>query len=137
VLDIPSHTYQATFEPNLEWSHFYASAKEIHQYWKKVAQKYGAMKYIYVKHKVLAAHWNDALARWDMKVQVSDGSVWDDWCDVFISSAGSLNNWKWPTIPGLHDFKGKLLHTASWDEGYDYTVGSHPGILDTIVSNKP
>ncbi|KAF3402375.1 putative sterigmatocystin biosynthesis monooxygenase stcW [Talaromyces pinophilus] len=118
--DIPSHTYQATFEPNLEWSHFYASAKEIHQYWKGVARKYGAMKYIYVKHKVLAAHWNDELARWDIKVQVSDGSVLDDWCDVFISSAGSLNNWRWPSIPGLHDFKGKILHTAAWDEEYDY-----------------
>ncbi|EEA22676.1 hypothetical protein TMatcc_001518 [Talaromyces marneffei ATCC 18224] len=118
--DIPSHTYQATFEPNLEWSQFYASAKEIHQYWKKVAKKYGAMEKIYLKHKVLAAHWNDELARWDIKVQVSDGSVWDDWCDVFISCAGSLNNWKWPAIPGLHDFKGKLLHTAAWDEEYDY-----------------
>lgn len=124
-IDIPSHTYQATFEPNLEWSHFYAGAKEIHKYWKGVAQKYGAMEKIHVKHKVLAAHWNDELGRWDIKVEASDGSVWDDWCDVFISCAGSLNNWKWPSIPGLHDFKGKLLHTAAWDEEYDYKVGKH------------
>lgn len=26
------------------------------------------------------------------------------------------SNWKWPDIPGLHDFKGDLLHTASWDK---------------------
>ncbi|EED15420.1 flavin-binding monooxygenase, putative [Talaromyces stipitatus ATCC 10500] len=118
--DIPSHTYQATFEPNLEWSHFYATSKEIHQYWKKVAQKYGAMKHIHVNHKVLAAHWNDKAAKWDLKVQVADGSVQEESCDVFISCAGSLNNWKWPAIPGLHDFEGKLLHTAAWDESYDY-----------------
>lgn len=45
-----------------------------------------------------------------------------DECDILISGTGSLNNWKWPSIPGLHDFKGKLMHSASWDESYDYTV---------------
>jgi cation diffusion facilitator CzcD-associated flavoprotein CzcO len=27
-----------------------------------------------------------------------------------------LNNWKWPSIPGLFEYKGTLLHTANWDE---------------------
>lgn len=26
----------------------------------------------------------------------------------------SLSKWKWPEIPGLFDFKGKLLHSAKW-----------------------
>lgn len=29
------------------------------------------------------------------------------------------SNWKWPDVEGLHDFKGDLIHTASWPEGYD------------------
>lgn len=33
-----------------------------------------------------------------------------------------MNNWKWPAVPGLHTFKGKLLHSANWDETYDYKV---------------
>jgi cation diffusion facilitator CzcD-associated flavoprotein CzcO len=24
------------------------------------------------------------------------------------------SKWKWPAIPGLHDFKGKLVHSANW-----------------------
>ena len=28
--------------------------------------------------------------------------------------------WKWPDIPGLDSFKGKLLHSARWDNSYDY-----------------
>src|SRR5271170_2568294 len=36
-------------------------------------------------------------------------------CDVVFSASGVLNNWKWPDIPGLQDFKGKLLHSAQWD----------------------
>lgn len=31
------------------------------------------------------------------------------------------SNWQWPKIPGLHDFKGHLVHTAKWDTEYDYT----------------
>ncbi|KAJ3949097.1 uncharacterized protein N0V96_000209 [Colletotrichum fioriniae] len=29
-------------------------------------------------------------------------------------------NWKWPDIPGLHDFSGSLLHSADWDENFDW-----------------
>lgn len=59
------------------------------------------------------------------KVQDLDsGSVYSDQADILISATGALNNWKWPDIPGLHDFKGKLMHSARWDEDYDYSVGS-------------
>lgn len=68
--DIPAHTYQATFEPNKEWSQFYASAKEILQYWKRVARKYGAMKYIKLKRKVVEARWDEENAKWLIKVRI-------------------------------------------------------------------
>lgn len=51
-----------------------------------------------------------------------------DQADVVIQATGALNNWRWPNIPGLHDFGGKLLHSASWDESYDYSVGLGPPI---------
>ena len=72
------------------------------------------------------------------EVQVDvNGTVIDDWCHVLVNGTGFLNSWKckqtkdlpikpseqWrclqgftgPTIPGLHSFGGKLLHSASWD----------------------
>lgn len=55
---------------------------------------------------------------------MDSGSVQSDQCDILIQATGALNNWKWPSIPGLHDFKGKLLHSAIWDEEYDYAVRS-------------
>lgn len=67
--DIPAHTYQASFEPNKEWSQFYASAKEIHRYWKHVAAKYGCMKYIKLSHQVLSASWDDATSQWALQVR--------------------------------------------------------------------
>lgn len=81
------------------------------------------MKHIQLKHKVLEAHWDDKVAKWNLKVEnLETDSVLSDSCDVLISATGGLNNWKWPDIPGLHDFKGKLLHTANFDESYDYKV---------------
>lgn len=31
----------------------------------------------------------------------------------------TISNWKWPNIPGLHSFKGELIHSAAWKEDYD------------------
>lgn len=104
--------------------------------------KYGCMKYIRLKQQVSEAAWDEQDSKWRLQVsttneryldnsdfgcsQVRDidsGAVYKDDCDILIQATGALNNWKWPNIPGLHDFKGKLLHSATWDEEYDYTVG--------------
>ncbi|KAL4772701.1 hypothetical protein BDW60DRAFT_216331 [Aspergillus nidulans var. acristatus] len=120
--DIPAHTYQATFEPNKEWSTFYAAAPEIHKYWKHVSAKYGCEKYIKFKHRVVSATWENDRSKWTLQVKNLDsGEVIEDQCDVVVSASGALNEWKWPSIPGLHDFKGKLMHSANWDESYDYS----------------
>ncbi|RAQ54033.1 flavin-binding monooxygenase [Aspergillus flavus] len=120
--DIPAHTYQATFEPNKEWSAFYASSPEIHRYWKRVAHKYDCMKYVKPQHEVRGAVWDEQKSKWQLQIKdLNGGSTFSDQCDVLISATGALNNWKWPNIPGLHDFKGKLLHSAAWDESYDYS----------------
>ncbi|KAL4758631.1 flavin-containing monooxygenase [Aspergillus foveolatus] len=125
--DIPAHTYQATFEPNKEWSTFYAAAPEIHKYWKHVSAKYGCEKYIKFKHRVVSATWDNDRSKWTLQVRnvsvknLDSGEVTEDQCDVVVSASGALNEWKWPSIPGLHDFKGKLMHSANWDESYDYS----------------
>jgi len=31
------------------------------------------------------------------------------------------SNWKWPSIPGLHDFKGQITHSAYWTHTHDYS----------------
>ncbi|PYI21677.1 putative flavin-binding monooxygenase [Aspergillus violaceofuscus CBS 115571] len=120
--DVPAHTYQATFEPNKEWSAFYAAAPEIHKYWTRVAEKYGCMEHIKFEQQVIEASWDDATSKWNLLVKdLASGSTYQDRCDVLISATGALNDWKWPSIPGLHDFKGRLMHSADWDESYDYS----------------
>lgn len=75
LLDIPAHTYQATFEPNKAWSQFYASAKEIHQYWKGVVQKYGCMRYIKLKQRTVEAVWDEDNSKWNLKVSTLERPI--------------------------------------------------------------
>jgi cation diffusion facilitator CzcD-associated flavoprotein CzcO len=56
------------------------------------------------------------------------------------------SSWKYPEIPGIKDFKGKLMHSATWDSSYDLsgkTVAILGGgssavqILPQIQPSKP
>ena len=95
------------------------------------------MKYIKLSHSVLEAAWNVQTNKWMIKIQAADGQDFVDHADVLINGSGILksvtllsqyikltlyarSNWKWPTITGLHDFHGKLMHSADWDESYDF-----------------
>jgi hypothetical protein len=72
-----------------------------------------------------------------LRLQVEDldeGSTFTDRCDVLIQATGALNTWKWPTIPGLHDFKGKLMHSASWDESYHHKVCQLIALLCGLIN---
>ncbi|KAL4886057.1 putative flavin-binding monooxygenase [Aspergillus karnatakaensis] len=121
--DIPAHVYQATFAPNYEWSGFYASAQEIHAYWARVAERYGCRKCIRLRTEVVEARWEGGkeTGRWVILVRyLQTGEVVVDEGDILLSCTGPLNAWQWPSIPGLHGFEGKLLHSASWDEGFSW-----------------
>ena len=54
-------------------------------------------------------------------INLNEFKVFTDSGNVLIAASGILNWWKWPDIPGLHDFKGHLAHSAEWDHSYDVT----------------
>ena len=75
-------------------------------------------------YKALEARWDESAVKWRVRLQhMKAGEVIEDSADALISAIGALNEWRWPSIEGLHDFKGKLLHSAAWDQGFDYKVG--------------
>lgn len=123
AIDIPAHSYQLSFESSLAWSQFYAGAPEILKYWQRVADKYGIRKYMKFGHKCVEARWDEPTSKWHVTVQQLDtGKIIEDTADVLMTGIGALNEWKWPDIKGLNDFKGPLLHSANWDENFDATV---------------
>jgi cation diffusion facilitator CzcD-associated flavoprotein CzcO len=72
-----------------------------------------------LKHKIEHAQWDPTKAVWKLKVRdLTTDNVIDDEAEFFINAGGVLNNFKWPDIPGIKDYKGKLMHSAAYEEGY-------------------
>ncbi|KAF2430784.1 FAD/NAD(P)-binding domain-containing protein [Tothia fuscella] len=117
--DIPSVNYQFTWKIKL-WSHYYSFSKEIWQYLKEIEQENDFInKYIKVQHRIDRAEWDKKAGVWRFKItNLLTSETIEDQAEFFINAGGVLNNWKWPDIPGLQDFKGKLMHSANYEEGY-------------------
>jgi cation diffusion facilitator CzcD-associated flavoprotein CzcO len=118
--DIPSVNYQFSWKIKL-WSHYYSYAPEIWEYLKSIERDHDFVnKYVKLRHRIEHVEWDDAAGLWRCKVRdLETDEVTEDSAEFFINAGGVLNNWKWPEIPGLHDFKGKLMHSAHYEEGYD------------------
>ena len=116
--DVPAHIYTFPFEPNPDWSAYYASGGEILDYFKRTVEKYSLARDVKCGHRVSHAEWDEAKGKWFLQLDSDAGKV-DDQCDVLVSATGFLSKWRWPSIPGLDSFKGHLSHSASWDKSFD------------------
>ncbi|KIW95808.1 uncharacterized protein Z519_02872 [Cladophialophora bantiana CBS 173.52] len=141
--DIPSHTYQFSWNRNPNWSSFYSPAAEILKYLQDTADKFDLHRFVKLKHRVCQANWNDDSGKWVFKVQRPDGSTFTDEADIFLNTSGALNVWKYPNIPGLQTFKGNLMHTASWDTTVDLrdkvvaVIGSGSSAIQVVPGVAP
>ena len=120
--DIPSHVYQYSFEPNTQWTKLFAPGAEILDYIQGVARKFGVDRKIKFNTKVTKADWNETSSTWKIEAEEAGPSGTLEAklivSEVVISAVGILNNWKWPNIDGLHDFRGKIIHSANWDPSW-------------------
>ncbi|KAF4604670.1 hypothetical protein EYR40_003448 [Pleurotus pulmonarius] len=153
--DLPSHCYQLSFENNTNWSSFYSPGPEILAYLQGVVDKYKLMKYMKLQHRLVEAKWDDDAGKWRLRMrrpvlsavgeaafrqpppnEAGTSSVpkvefeeFEDSADVLFTGIGNLNRWYWPDIPGLEDFKGKIMHSAQWDTG-DSSSGWEESVKD-------
>jgi cation diffusion facilitator CzcD-associated flavoprotein CzcO len=120
--DVPAHIYAFPFDPNPNWSRFYASGAEILAYIKATVKKWNLDRDIQLNTRVVGAEWNEETGQWRVTVE-HQGQRRDEYCHILISSQGVLVHENWPTIPGLRDgtFKGHITHSARWDHSYDYS----------------
>ncbi|EIN14235.1 FAD/NAD(P)-binding domain-containing protein [Punctularia strigosozonata HHB-11173 SS5] len=140
--DIPSHCYQLTFEAKTDWSAVYAPGPEIREYIEGVVEKWKLQPLIHLSHELVGARWEEAAGKWHLTIrhpksddaEAADGETtfeeFEDVVDVLFTGVGSLSRWSWPDIPGLQDFKGRLLHSANWDLTPDPRGRWEEGIKD-------
>lgn len=132
--DIPAHTYTFPFDPNPEWSGYYAYADEIQAYFLRFYEKHDLAPFCVFNTTVMSAEWRDLEGKWHVQLQRADGTEFEDICDVLINGAGVLSKWKWPAIEGLHDFRGTLAHSAAWPDGIEW-AGKRVAVIGTGSSS--
>lgn len=109
---------------------------------KDTATKFNLEKYVKLNTRVESATWDEEAGKWRLQIVGPDGPF-EDSCDVLFNGSGNLNSWKWPSIEGLHSFKGKLMHSAAWDGDYDLTdkrvaiIGGGSSAVQIIPAIQP
>lgn len=74
-VDTPSHFYSYSFELNPEWSHYHPKGQEIQNYLVGVAEKHGVRSNVLFKTRVTGAVWDEASAKWHVKLLHDDGTT--------------------------------------------------------------
>lgn len=122
--------------PLLEEMGFMPSKKftdgwEICEYAQSIARKFSLYDNALFHTMVNSLKWDEESKRWHLLTKQGD----DIRARYVIMANGLLNIPKLPGIPGIHEYKGHMFHTARWD--YDYTGGSWKNqVLDKLGDKK-
>ncbi|KAG7292499.1 hypothetical protein NEMBOFW57_002534 [Staphylotrichum longicolle] len=120
--DVPSHSYQFSWRQKKDWTNFFSGAEEIGGYLSEVCDAEGMRDSIKTSHQLVSAQWNEKDGQWELVVRnLETGEDFADYATFLVDGTGILNNWKWPDVQGLDDFRGSLIHTANWPKDFDHT----------------
>ena len=90
---IPVLTYLTVqafpFNPNPEWSAFYSTGPEIHEYMRKMVEKWNLDRDVQLNTRVVGAYWQEVLGQWKLVVQ-QEGIEREEYADILISGQGFL-----------------------------------------------
>ena len=117
--DSDMHTLGFSFKPwNAEKS--IADGPSIMQYLNETVEEYGLEEKIRFSHRVVAANWSSADARWLLTVDVN-GFQKQMSCNFLFMCSGyySYDEPHDAQIPGIESFKGDVVHPQFWPDNLD------------------
>ncbi|KKW66313.1 NAD(P)/FAD-dependent oxidoreductase [Mycolicibacterium elephantis] len=129
AVDIPSFSYQFSFEKSPDWTRSYAPGHELKAYAEHCVDKYGLRYKIRFNTKVLAADFDDDANLWH--IRTDPGGVIT--ARFLINACGVLITPNFPDIDGVDSFSGVTMHTARWDHTQDLT-GKRVAVIGTGAS---
>ncbi len=132
-VDIANHFYCYSFEPNSNWSEFFARRDELRDYFEHCAQKYGVLDNICFETEVLSARWEESNSQWSVQLRDSQGLEINKKFNAIVSAVGQLNRPKIPSIEGMELFQGPVFHSARWDHDVDLN-GKRVAVIGTGAS---
>jgi cation diffusion facilitator CzcD-associated flavoprotein CzcO len=129
AVDIPSFSYQFSFEQRPDWSRTYAPGHELRRYAEFCADKYGVRSRIRFNTKLVEAAYDEENDLW--RLQLGSGEQLT--ARFLVNASGVLTTPKLPDIAGVDSFDGITMHTARWDHSQDLT-GKRVAIIGTGAS---
>ena len=129
AVDVPSFTYSYAFEPNPRWSRTFAPGNELLDYARHCADKYDLRRHLRLNTEVRSTRFDEIDHTWTLDV-ASGPAVTGRY---LISAHGPLVTPQKPSIPGLEDFRGKVIYTMDWD--HDHSLeGQRVAVIGTGAS---
>lgn len=120
-VDVANHFYCYSFEPNNDWTHFFAEQYELQDYFTRVMNKHELGEHIQWSTEVVAADWNDDDGVWSVSLRGADGQTRTVTARAVITAVGQLNRPHIPEFGGADTFEGPAFHSAAWDHSVDLT----------------
>ncbi|KAI1321238.1 FAD/NAD(P)-binding domain-containing protein [Xylariaceae sp. FL0255] len=114
-------TYSFAFEP-WQYETPIAEGPLIKQYMKDCVAKYDLGRHIRFRHKVTNADWSSLTEQWTLTVE-HEGQTKYFKANWLILGTGYYD-YETPfkaAIPGIENFKGKVIHPQHWPEKYDHS----------------
>ncbi|MCX6200128.1 MAG: NAD(P)/FAD-dependent oxidoreductase [Bacteroidetes bacterium] len=127
--DVESHLYSFSFEPNPNWSREFSPQQEILNYMEHCAAKYELQNHFRFGVNITNAIFDEANGIWN--VETENGEKYS--AKVIVSCSGGLSQPSFPDIKGLETFKGKMFHSAIWENDFDLT-GKTVAVVGTGAS---
>jgi len=116
--DVPSVLYSFSFAQNAAWSCMTPSQAEIKEYTLGVAREYGIPERTTLGAEVLGCEWVEGRGVWKVRVRRKE-EEWEHECRVLFSAVGGLVYPNVPKVDGMEGFKGRICHSAEWDQGIE------------------
>ncbi len=109
----------------------FSDGKEIYDYIQSIADKFDFRDKGIFHTLVTSIKWDESIKRWRITTNRDD----DIRAQFIIMAGGTLSTPKFPGVPGVHQFKGKMFHTSRWD--FEYTGGEwEKPVLDNLKDKR-
>ena len=137
--DIPSHVYSLSFEPNPNWSRRYASSDEIQDYLLGVVDKWQLRQKMKLNTEIVEARFDEGSGAWTLTTGTGESFS----ARAVIAGVGGLVDPAYPSIPGLDEFEGEMMHTARWNHDIDLSdkrvavIGTGASAVQVVPSIAP
>lgn len=128
-VDIPSFSYQFSYEQRSDWSRVYAPGRELKAYAESCVERYDLRSRIRLGTLVTEAAFDDAQHIWRLTTAAGTTVT----ARHVIAATGVLTQPKPPAIAGIEDFAGTTIHTARWDHSIDLR-GKRVAVIGTGAS---